>query len=77
MGDSFQVHLFGYPGMEMMPECNGCMCYKRTKNQCFREISLFPLIHEFGVPGGLGVILQSLSSLGLTLNDFCGCREQA
>ena len=24
-GDSFQVHVFGDPGMEMMPECNGCM----------------------------------------------------
>ena len=23
MGDSFQVHVFGDPGMEMMPECNG------------------------------------------------------
>ena len=26
MGDGFQVHVFGDPGMEMMPECNGCMC---------------------------------------------------
>ena len=26
MGDSFQVHVFGDLGMEMMVECNGCMC---------------------------------------------------
>ena len=26
MGDSFQVHVFGDPGMEMMSECRGCMC---------------------------------------------------
>ena len=23
MGDSFQVHVFGDPGMEMMPDCGG------------------------------------------------------
>ena len=23
MGDSFQVHVFGDPGMEIMPECSG------------------------------------------------------
>ena len=45
MGDCFQVHVFGDPGMEMMPECNGCMCYTYCKNKCFREISLFPLTH--------------------------------
>ena len=32
MGDSFQVYVFGDTGMEMMPECNGCMCYKHNKN---------------------------------------------
>ena len=52
MGDCFQVRVFGDPGMEMMPECSGCMCYIHNKNKCFREISPFPLIHEFGVPGG-------------------------
>ena len=44
MGDGSQVHVFGDPGMEMMPECNGCMCYKHSKNNGFREISRFPLI---------------------------------
>ena len=43
MGDCFQVHVFGDPGMEMMPECSVCMCYKRSKNNGFREISLFLL----------------------------------
>ena len=32
MGDGFQVHVFSDPGMEMMPECSGCMCYKPSKN---------------------------------------------
>ena len=44
VGDGFQVHVFGDPGMEMMPECNGCMCYKHSKNNGFREISRLPLI---------------------------------
>ena len=35
MGDCFQVHVFGDPGMEMLPECNGCMCYKHCKNNLF------------------------------------------
>ena len=26
VGGSFQVHVFGDPGMEMLPECGGCMC---------------------------------------------------
>ena len=25
MGDCFQVHVFSDPGMEMIPECRGCM----------------------------------------------------
>ena len=32
MGDSFQVHGFSDPGMEMMPECSGCMCLNHYKN---------------------------------------------
>ena len=34
-GESLQVQVFGDPGMEMMPECNGCMCYKHNKDICF------------------------------------------
>ena len=26
VGDSFQVHVFDDPGMELRPECGGCMC---------------------------------------------------
>ena len=26
VGDSVQVHVFDDPGMEMLPECGGCMC---------------------------------------------------
>ena len=32
MGDGVQVHVFGDPGTEMMPECTGCMCYNPSKN---------------------------------------------
>jgi len=32
MGDCFQVHVFGDPGMEMIPESGGCMCYNHSKN---------------------------------------------
>jgi len=52
MEDSFQVHVFDAPRREMMPQCGVCMCYKHSKNCGFAQISLFPLFHEFGVPGG-------------------------
>ncbi len=29
---SFQVHVFGDPVMEMMPECRVCMCLNHGKN---------------------------------------------
>ena len=44
MGDCFQVYVFGDPGMEMIPECNGCMCYNQNKNSGFCMVSRFPLI---------------------------------
>ena len=44
MGDGFQVHVFSDPGMEMMPECSGCMCYKHSKKYVVCMISLFLLI---------------------------------
>ena len=50
MGDRFQVHVLGDPGMEMMSESGGCMCYKHfKKNHDFSVISLFPLIQELSV----------------------------
>ena len=48
MGDSFQVHVFGDPGMEMMSQCNACMCYNHNKRHVFLMVSLFLLIHLFG-----------------------------
>ena len=50
MGECVQVHVFCDPGMEMMPECSGCMSLNHGKNCGFREIPVVPLIHEFGVP---------------------------
>ena len=44
VGVNFQVHVFGDPGMEMMPECSGCMCYKHNRKCGFLMIALFPLI---------------------------------
>ena len=44
MGDWFQVHVFGGSGMEMVLECDGCMCYNHSKNFGFLVVSLFPLI---------------------------------
>ena len=45
MGDSFQVHVVGDSGREMMPECNVCMSHNHSKN----KISLFSLSQRFGV----------------------------
>ena len=45
-GDSFQVHVFGDPGMEMMPECNDCMCYKHNRNCGFLMVLLFLLFTD-------------------------------
>ena len=44
MGDRFQVHVLGDPGMEMMSESSGCLCYKHSKNNGVSDISHFPLI---------------------------------
>ena len=71
VGGSFQVHLFDDPGMEMMPECSGCMCLNHCKNCGFREIPRFPLIHEFDVPRMvLGVISVTFGDLGHTFSDI-------
>jgi hypothetical protein len=71
MGDRFQVHVLGDPGMEMMSESGGCMCYKHSKNNGFSDISLFPLIHEFSVSREvLGVILVTFGDLGHTFSDI-------
>ena len=32
VGDSFQVHVFDDPEVEMMLESGGCMCYNHSKN---------------------------------------------
>ena len=52
IGDSFQVHVFGDPGMEMMPDCGGCMCLKHSKYCVFTMISLFQVFSVNWCPGG-------------------------
>ena len=37
------------PGMEMMPECNGCMCHNSCKNNLFWVIPLFYSLSNFGL----------------------------
>ena len=74
MGNRVQVHVFGDPGTEMMPDCGGCMCYKHTKKRCFCMISFFHLFTDwasrgrdlddilvsFGDPGALCLIFEGL-----------------
>ena len=35
VGDSFQVHVFDDPEVEMLLESGGCMCYKHHKTMVF------------------------------------------
>jgi len=78
MGDGFQVHIFSYPGMEMMPGCRGCMCYNHHKNKSFGHISLFPRIHEFSVSrDGVRCHLMTFGDLGHTFSDIWEYGEQA
>ena len=71
MGDCFQVHVFGDPGMEMMPECSCCMCYKQSKNNGFREISLFHFFTKMVSRGMvLGAFLVTFGDLWATFSDF-------
>ena len=52
MGDCFQVHVFGDPGMEMMPECSVCMCYIHSKNKGFERDFTFTTFSLNWCPGG-------------------------
>ena len=71
MGDSFQVHVFGDPGMEMMPECSGCMCLNHHKKHGCRGIYFLHLFMNLVSWGEiLGVILESVGGLGDTFSDF-------
>ena len=46
MGDSFQVHVFDDPGLEMLPECGGCMCYNHSKTEVFEWFHCFHLFTD-------------------------------
>ena len=55
----------------MLLESSGCMCYKHNKNNGFRDISRFPLIHEISVSREvLGVILVTFGDPGDTFSDI-------
>ena len=51
MGDGFQVYVFGDPGMEMMPESGGCMCYNHGKQWCLNDFT-FSTYSVIQGPGG-------------------------
>jgi len=68
VGDGFQVRVLGDPGMETMPECSVCMCYKHSNNIVLERFHCFHIfIIKFGIPGMiLGFILVSFGDLGGT-----------
>ena len=73
MGDSFQVHLFGDPGLERMLEFRGWMCLNHCKTNRFRRISLLSPIQRFGVGEVVfGVILTPVADLRATFVGFLG-----
>ena len=51
MGDWFQVDVFGGSGMEMVLECDGCMCYNRKQTVVFEWFHFFHLFSKL-VPWG-------------------------
>ena len=77
MGDCFQVHVFNDPGMEMMLDSDGWMCYHHTKTVVFEWFHFFHLFSKL-MSGGmiLGVILVSFSDLGLTFFIFEGLGDR-
>ena len=71
MGDCFQVRVFGDPGMEMMPDCRGCMCYNHSKTDVFEWFHFFHFFTKLVSQGlVLGAFLVSFSDLGGTFYDF-------
>ena len=74
MEHGFQVHVFGDPGMEMMPEGGVCMCCGHSKNNGYRDISLFTNLLSRGMV--LGTILVYFGDLGTTFSDFRGYRNR-
>ena len=72
MGDSFQVHVFGDPGIEIMPQCNACMCYNHIKKtMCFECFHFFHLLSNLESRGWVsGHIFMSFGDPGGTFSDF-------
>ena len=66
-GDRFQVHVLGDPGMEMMSESGGCMCYKHSKTLVLLIFHFFHLFKNLVSPGR---VLRYLSDLGHTFSDI-------
>ena len=78
LGESFQVHVFRAPRMEMMPECNDWMCHNHCKNNVFWRISLFYLFSNSVSRGwDLAHILMPFGRHVVTFSDFWGSWRQA
>jgi len=61
----------GDPGMEMMPECSCCMCYKHSKNKCLERFHFFHFFTKLVSQGMvLGDFLVTFGDLGVTFSDF-------
>jgi len=69
VGDGFQVHVFGDPGMEMMPECSGRMCY-RHKHMFFNDFTVSTYSRILCLEGVVCRILVCFGDLGGTFSDF-------
>ena len=78
VGDSFQDHVFGNPGMKRISECNGCMC---LNHRFFLVLERFHVFHLFMnlVSRGkvLGVILEYVGGLGETFSHLLGSWGEA
>jgi len=80
VGDSFQVHVFVDPGLEMMPECSGCMCYKHNKTEFFEWFHFSTYSLSWCPEGGFEVtflcLLVTLGALFL-INGGLGDRLES
>ena len=66
MGDCFQVHVFGDPGMDMMPKCNGCI-----KTYVFELFHVFHYFINFVSRGlVLGTFVTTFCDLGATFSGI-------
>ena len=79
VGDSSQVRVFDDPGLEMLPECGGCICYNHCKTYFLwlHFCHLFTDVVSWGRVLGINNILVHLGDPGDICCDFPGSWRQA